>query len=161
MPLKNKLYRLALRLLHNHEEAQDVVQETLIRLWARCNSLATVADAETLGMTVCHNLALDLLGKAGRDNEELGTEQESIATDEAYSPSGHAESNDRRAILRQAINHLPERQRAIVQLRDIEGKSYKEIATILALTEQQIKVTLFRARQTLKDECKKIEQYGL
>ena len=161
MPLKNKLYRLALRLLHNHEEAQDVTQETLIRLWTRRDNLATPADAETFGLTICHNLALDTLAKAGRDNEEINSQQDLIASDDAETPSSHAETNDRRNILQQAINRLPQRQQTIVQLRDIEGKSYKEIATILTLTEQQVKVTLFRARQTLKEECKKIEHYGL
>lgn len=59
------------------------------------------------------------------------------------------------------INELPEKQRTIVQLRDIEGKSYKEIADVLQLTEEQVKVNLFRARQRIKLKYSEIDNYGL
>ena len=59
------------------------------------------------------------------------------------------------------INELPEKQRSIVQLRDIEGKSYKEIAEVLGLTEEQVKVNLFRARQRIKTKYNEINNYGL
>jgi RNA polymerase sigma-70 factor (ECF subfamily) len=59
------------------------------------------------------------------------------------------------------INELPERQRLMVQLRDIEGKNYKEIATALGLTEDQVKVNLFRARQKIKERYLQIDEYGL
>jgi RNA polymerase sigma-70 factor (ECF subfamily) len=59
------------------------------------------------------------------------------------------------------INELPERQRLMVQLRDIEGKNYKEIATALGLTEDQVKVNLFRARQKIKEQYLQIDEYGL
>lgn len=59
------------------------------------------------------------------------------------------------------MNDLPEKQRSIMQLRDIEGKSYKEIATLLKLTEEQVKVNLFRARQKVKQWFTNIDNYGL
>lgn len=54
-----------------------------------------------------------------------------------------------------------EKQRLIMQLRDIEGESYKEIAKILNLTEEQVKVNLFRARQKVKQRYLEIDEYGL
>jgi len=56
---------------------------------------------------------------------------------------------------------LPEKQRTCMQLRDVEGKSYKEIAAVMDITEQQVKVNIFRARQSIKQEYLKQEQYGL
>ena len=63
--------------------------------------------------------------------------------------------------MRQLVDSLPEKQRSCVQLRDFEGKPYKEIADILGITEQQVKVNIFRARQTIKQRFKQIDDYGL
>jgi RNA polymerase sigma-70 factor (ECF subfamily) len=63
--------------------------------------------------------------------------------------------------VRMLINQLPEKQRTCMQLRDVEGKPYKEIASILNMTEQQVKINIFRARQTIKEEYLKQEKYGL
>jgi len=68
---------------------------------------------------------------------------------------------ERMAIIHRLINELPEKQRLIMQLRDIEGESYKEIADVLHLTEEQVKVNLFRARQKVKQRYTEIEGYGL
>jgi RNA polymerase sigma-70 factor (ECF subfamily) len=69
--------------------------------------------------------------------------------------------NERLRLVHRLINELPERQRLMVQLRDIEGKNYKEIATALGLTEDQVKVNLFRARQKIKEQYLQIDEYGL
>jgi len=150
MPLKNKLYRLALRILHNHEEAQDITQETLIRLWQRRDSLPTPLDAEKLGLTMCHNLSLDALERAGRQNITIDTENEDSLADSAQTPLEQLTAQDQHDQVLEIIKKLPPRQQTIIQLREIEGKSYKEIAEIMQLSEEQIKVNLFRARQCLK-----------
>ena len=69
--------------------------------------------------------------------------------------------NDRRTWVMQLFRQLPEKQKTVMQLRDIEGKSYKEIAQVLGITEEQVKVTLFRARQRIRQAFEKIENYGL
>ena len=154
MPLKNKLYRLALRILHDHEEAQDITQETLIRLWQRRDALDTPADAEKLGLTVCHNLSLDALSRAGRNNESISADSEDLTPDTAQSPLEQLSADEQRAQIMAMIDQLPPKQRTIIQLREMDGKSYKEIAEIMQLSEEQIKVNLFRARQYLKSRCK-------
>ncbi|MBO4487886.1 MAG: RNA polymerase subunit sigma-70, partial [Bacteroidaceae bacterium] len=78
IPLSNKFYRLALRMVHNDAEAQDITQETLIRLWLRRASLETAADAEALGLTVCLNLAKDALSRAGRNYEQIDNMDENF-----------------------------------------------------------------------------------
>jgi RNA polymerase sigma-70 factor (ECF subfamily) len=64
-------------------------------------------------------------------------------------------------IIHRLIDGLPEKQRLIMQLRDIEGESYKDIAKVLQLTEEQVKVNLFRARQKVKQRYIEIDEYGL
>ena len=59
------------------------------------------------------------------------------------------------------MNQLPEKQRTCMHLRDVEGKAYKDIATVLGISEQQVKVNIFRARQTIRQQFLQIEQHGL
>ena len=63
--------------------------------------------------------------------------------------------------MRNHVNALPEKQRSCMQLRDFEGKAYKEIAEILGISEEQVKVNIFRARQTVKERFQKYDNYGL
>ena len=80
---------------------------------------------------------------------------------EISGPYDQLVNNERMSIIHRLINELPEKQRLIMQLRDIEGESYKEIAKILNLTEEQVKVNLFRARQKVKQRYLEIDEYGL
>lgn len=161
MPLKNKFYRLALRLLHNDAEAQDITQETLIRLWTRCETLASASDAENLGLTISYNLSRDTLSRAGRNYEQLENIDETLVPESSQNIMDNLVAADRRTFIRKIINNLPIKQKTLVQLRDIEGKSYREIADIMQITEDDVKITLYRARQSLKEVCKHSEAYGL
>lgn len=155
MPLKNRFYRLALRVLQNHMEAQDVTQETLIRLWKRIGTLESASEAEALGVTICQNLSLDTLKRAGRDYQTLDADTDnSIEVEGGTTPLENLTRQERHQMLLNKINALPLRQKNVLQLRDIEGHSYKEIASLLQLSEEQVKVTLFRARQALKQSLK-------
>lgn len=161
MPLKNRIYRLALRIVEDHAEAEDITQETLIRLWGKCGTMASAADAETFGLTVCRNLAIDATRRVGRDHEQIDPQSEQFATPNGESPIEALSHADRHQFLINKINRLPLKQRSVVQLRDIEGKSYREIAAIMDISEEQVKINLFRARQSLKEACKKDKNYGL
>ena len=161
LPLKNELYRLALRITLNHAEAEDVVQETMIRVWNRREQWDTIENIEAFCLTICRNLALDRSKLAERQNASL---DEGIdAADHSYSanPEEQTLQRDRVELVRRLIDQLPEKQRSCMQLRDIEGKSYKEIAEVMGITEQQVKVNIFRARQTIKQKYSETEQYGL
>jgi RNA polymerase sigma-70 factor (ECF subfamily) len=76
-------------------------------------------------------------------------------------PEEKAIQQDRIELVRRLIDGLPEKQRSVMQLRDFEGKSYKEIAAIMNISEEQVKVNIFRARQTIKQKYIQVEQYGL
>jgi RNA polymerase sigma-70 factor (ECF subfamily) len=162
LPLKNKLYRLALRITLNHAEAEDVVQETMMKVWSRREQWEQIESMEAFCMTICRNIALDKNRRAGRDDESLEQgDYEVPTTDANFDPEQQTVQNDRLQIVRQIINSLPEKQRSVMLLRDTEGKSYKEIAAILDISEEQVKVNIFRARQTVRQRFIETENYGL
>ena len=160
LPLKDILYRLALRITLDSAEAEDIVQDTLIRIWNRREQWDEIENIEAFALTICRNLALDRAEKQENNHLELD-EQRMERPDQAPPPLDPAQQHDRIKLVRQLVDSLPEKQRSCVQLRDFEGKPYKEIADILGITEQQVKVNIFRARQTIKQRFKQIDDYGL
>ena len=161
LPLKNKLFRLALRITLNREEAEDVVQDTMIKVWNACDRWQELDSIEAYSLTIARNLSLDRIKKMDNQNDSL-EEQTTERLDETSStPSERMIQKDKLDIVRNIINELPEKQRSCLQLRDIEGKSYKEIADILSITEDQVKVNIFRARQTVKQRFQQFDSYGL
>lgn len=160
LPLKDVLYRLALRITLNHEEAQDVVQDTLIKVWNRRDEWSGIESIEAYSLTICRNLSLDRMKNKAMHNESL----DSIpleTPDQGSSPYEQMLQKDRLDLVRRMVNALPEKQRSCMQLRDFEGKSYKEIAAILQISEDQVKVNIFRARQAVKQRYQQIEDHGL
>ncbi|MBP3285444.1 MAG: RNA polymerase sigma factor [Prevotella sp.] len=158
LPLKEKLYRLALRITLNPAEAEDVVQETMIKVWNRRDSWETIDNMEIFCLTVCRNLALDKTRHMGNQTLSLEGEMEPSDNSHHANPEEQAIQRDRIRLVRQLIDQLPEKQRSCMQLRDIEGKSYKDIATVLDITEEQVKINIFRARQTIKEQFKKADK---
>ena len=161
LPLKNELFRLALRITLNHAEAEDVVQETMIKVWNRRNHWDEIESIEAFCLTICRNISLDKVKKAENQNQSLNDEHDAPDRSYASNPEEQAEQRDKILLIRRLINILPEKQRSVMQLRDFEGKSYKEIAEILAISEEQVKVNIFRARQTIKQRFLETENYGL
>lgn len=159
LPLKDKLFRLALRITFDRAEAEDVVQDTMIRVWNKREEWTQFGSIEAYCLTVVKNLAIDRSQKKEAQNVELTPEMEEES--EASGPYDQLINKERMSIIHRLINELPEKQRLIMQLRDIEGESYKEIAKILNLTEEQVKVNLFRARQKVKQRYLEIDEYGL
>lgn len=160
LPLKNKLYRLALRITQNNEDAEDIVQDTLLKIWKRRASWDTIESMESYSMTICRNLSLDVLRKKEHTTAPLSTVMDHESGIQV-APDDNIIQRDKIQLVQNAINRLPEKQRTTMQLRDFEGKSYKEIAEILNISEAQVKVNIFRARQTIKDLFEKIENDGL
>jgi len=160
LPLKNKLFRLALRVTLDSAEAEDVTSDTLIKVWNKREELRGVESIEAYCMTVCRNLALDRHEK--KEAQNLSLEANEIdAADNSFTPDEQLERDEKLRKVHELFNQLPERQRTIMQLRDIEEKSYREIATIMGVSEEVVKVTLFRARQAIRKQYDKIENYGL
>ena len=161
LPLKNELFRLALRITLNRVEAEDVVQETMIKVWNRRDHWDELESIEAFCLTICRNISLDKMKKAENQNQSLEDEHDAPDRSYASNPEEQVMQQDRVLLVRRLIDNLPEKQRSVMQLRDIEGKSYKEIAQILAISEEQVKINIFRARQTIKQKFIETEKYGL
>ena len=163
LPLKNELFRLALRITLNEAEAEDVVQETMIKVWNRRADWGALDSVEAYCLTVCRNLALDKAKRAAGRSESLGEQAGAEPADDSFSadPERVTVLSDTMAIVRRLMDTLPEKQRSAMQLRDIEGKSYKEIADVMGVSQEQVKVSLFRARQAIRQRYIQTEKYGL
>ncbi len=160
LPLKDKLFRLALRITLNREEAEDVVQDTLIKVWNARDRWQQIKSIEAFSLTIARRLSLDRTKKMDNQNGSLEDEQEE-RPDITSNPSEQMIQKDKLDIVKRMIDELPERQRTCLQLRDIEGKTYKKIADIVGITEEQVKANIFRARQTVKQRFQQFDSYGL
>lgn len=161
LPLKNGLFRLALRITLNREEAEDVVQDTMVRVWSRRATWDRIENIQAFCYTICRNLALDRMKSPARRSQPLDTAAGADSYRAADDPTLQTEQRDKIAAVRKVMSTLPEKQRTAMHLRDFEQMSYKEIATILDISEDQVKVNIFRARQTVKKIFSQAEQYGL
>ncbi len=151
LPLKNRLYRLALRITVSHEEAEDIVQDTMLKVWSKRDSWDGMDSIEAYAMTICRNLSLDHMKRRAAQNLSL----DSIPVDRPDSAADPLQQLTRKNSIehiREVMNSLPEKQRTCMQLRDFEGKTYKETAAILGITEEQVKINIFRARKTIKEK---------
>ena len=157
LPLKNQLYRLALRITMNREDAEDIVQETLIKVWNKREEWNKIDSVEAYTLAICRNLSIDHVRLRRTDSSTDVEEVRQLQTN----PFEQILQRDKIQVVRELIDTLPEKQKTAIQLRDFEGKSYKEIALVMGITEEQVKVNIFRARQTVKSKYEKIEEYGL
>ena len=161
LPLKDELFRLALRITLNRAEAEDVVQETMLKVWNRREQWAELDSIEAFCLTICRNLALDKMKRMDNQSQTLDDSHDPPDLSYGANPEEQAMQQDRIQLIRRLIDQLPEKQRVCMQLREFEGKSYKEIAQIMEISEELVKVSIFRARQTLRQRYIKSEQYGL
>ena len=155
LPLKNELYRMALRITMNAADAEDVVQETMMKVWNRRDQWNQIESIEAFCLTICRNLSLDKVRRMDNQTQSLDAAYDPKDQGVASNPEEQAIQSDHVRLVRQMINLLPEKQRSCMQLRDMEGKSYKDIATVLDITEEQVKVNIFRARQTIREKFKR------
>jgi len=160
LPAKNKLFRFAFRLLGSSEEAKDVVQEVFIKVWNGRDQMSEIENMEAWCMRITKNLSLDRLrSRKHRTTESL---DESFNTQhDAMTPYETTEMGESINKINQWISALPEKQRQVIHLRDIEGYSYNEICDILELDMNQVKISLFRARNAVKEKFLKVNAYGL
>ena len=161
---ESKIYNLALRYLGNREDAMDASQEVFLRVFRFLPGFQEESGFSTWIYRIGVNVCKDMLTKRSRRNEqsiEIGDEEEESRTaeiaDQRYDPEQMMENRELKAVLADAISELPEQQREMIVLRDIQGLSYEEIATVLSLEAGTVKSRLSRARENLR---KKLLQNG-
>lgn len=140
LPLKNKLFRVALQITLDRAEAEDIVQETMMRVWSKRDEWQQWESVEAYCLTVAKNLAIDRSERKVAQTVELLPEMEQMP--DTLSPHDKLVSKERLSLVRKLIEALPAKQRQIMMLRDVEARSYKEIAELLRITEEQVKVNL-------------------
>ncbi len=149
---KNRLYRLALAILNHTAEAEDTVEDTLIKVWEenRQHPEKEIADLAAYLTIVCRNLALD---RAAHNARQLSLHDSlpDVADEAPAQNEARTDLQRRYDKTLSLIHNLREPQRSCLILRDVEGLSYQEIASTLQLTEGQVKINIHRARQAVRE----------
>ncbi len=154
MPYSSRLYRMAYRLMGNREEAEDIVQEVYVKLWGLRNELQNYNSIEALSIRITRNLCLDQLRRRKVDQDAMKAQQmkEGGYTD---TPADKLERKEEAEVLQALISALPEPQRSMVHLRHLEGKEYEEIAEMVNMNVNAIRVSLSRARKQMREMLEK------
>jgi len=158
MPFRDKLYRMAKRLLVSREEAEDATQEVLLKLWTKSESMSNYRSVEAFAMTMTKNFCLDRLKSKQAGNLKL---VHSNYQDENTSVQKRIEAKDSVNWVEKIMNELPEQQKMVLQLRDIEDYDYDEIAEMLDMKPTAIRVTLSRARKAVREKLMEKHNYGI
>ena len=158
LPFKDKVFRLAKRLLVSTDEAEDATQELYLKLWTNKSKLGEYKNVEAFAMTMTKNYCLDQLKSKRSNNLTL---VHSNYKDNNISLERSVEVNDSVSKVHEFIEKLPEKQKLIIQLRDIENYDYDEIGKILDLQPTAVRVALSRARKTIREQLIKQHNYGI
>ena len=153
-PFKDKLFRIAKRMLVSVEEAEDATQEVFYKLLK--TDVKAIKNVEAMAVTMTKNYCLDQLKSKRSGNVKL------VHTNYTDSSSLEKQIVDKDSFskIEIIINSLPEQQRLIVQLREIEEYEFSEIAKIVDMNETAIRVSLSRARKIIKEKFEEINNYG-
>ncbi len=158
MPFKDKVFRLAKRLLVSKEEAEDATQEILLKLWNNQDKMESYKNVEAFSMTMTKNFCLDRLKSKQAQNLKI---VHSNYQDNNTSLQSQLETNDSIDWFSKIIETLPEQQKIILQLRDIEQYEFEEIAEMLEMNQTAIRVALSRARKSIREQLTKTHKYGI
>ncbi|WP_299334379.1 sigma-70 family RNA polymerase sigma factor [uncultured Psychroserpens sp.] len=158
MPFKDKVFRLAKRLLVSTEEAEDATQEILLRLWKNKAKIAEYKNVEAFSMTMTKNFCLDRLKSKQAQNLKI---VHSNYQDNNTALQKQVENKDSVDWVSRIIEELPEQQKIILQLRDIEDYDFDEIAKVVDMNPTAIRVALSRARKTIREKLTNTHRYGI
>lgn len=156
-PYKNKMFRYAFSIVGNRFEAEDVVQEAMIKVWKKMEKFSEIDNKEAWVITIVRNLAIDKI-RAKKKKQTSDINEYFHISDNAPSPDIQLEQKDAVLKVTEIMGSLQETQREIITLRDIEGYTYQEIADIMDLKVDQVKVYLFRARKILREKLAPIRK---
>ena len=150
MPYSDRMYRTAFRLMGNREEAEDVVREVYLKLWGMRAELPRYKSVEALSIRITRNLCLDQLRRRKVSQEAFKSEQ-LMEEARGVSPGEELEKKEDVALLHRLIGALPEPQRTLVQMRHLDGRDYEEIAEMVNMKVNAIRVSISRARKEMRN----------
>ncbi len=155
--MQSAFYRTARRLLKSNGDAQDVVQEVVVKMWTNRKQITHYDNLETYGLRIVRNKCLDLLRSSRYRNTESNHDLE-IATD--LSPHKKLDDTEQIKLIDAILEKLPVDEQMIIELRSLEQKSITEIAEIVGITENNVRVKLSRTRKKIKEQFDKQLNYG-
>lgn len=158
MPIKDKLFRMAKRLLVSREEAEDATQEVLLKLWRNNAKMGNYKSVEAFAMTMTKNFCLDRLKSKQAGNLSL---VHSNYGDDKTSLQTQVEAIDSVDWVKRIMEDLPEQQKMVLQLRDVEEYDFDEIGEMLDMKPTAVRVTLSRARKTVRERLMQKHSYGI
>lgn len=144
------LYRFILKMIKDPDDASDIVQNAFMKLWENLDKVDS-NKAKSWLFTTARNGMLNQIAR--------GKKIESMESNHFNEPYATNDNFELKELIDKSLNQLPELQKSIILLRDLEGYDYKEIGDILGLNESQVKVYLFRGRQKIKEALKNIIVY--
>lgn len=161
LPHRDRLYRLALSMALQPADAEDVVQDTMLRAWERKAEWTQIANMQAWLIQICKHLVLDRKKRADAQMQPLVdtgglTSASGSAATSGPNPQTQLEASESMALLTRLISELPPPQPELVRLRDIEGLSYQDIAQQTGLTDAQVRVYLHRARAALQERYQRL-----
>ncbi len=157
LPCQTKLYRLAFKLTGNTQDAEDMVQETYLRLWRQRNSIIELNNPAAFCMTTLKNVCFDNFRRKNPDENDSPPEE--LPIDDGHDLAHDMEMLDNAEKIKMLIERLPEPQKSIIRMRDICDLQYDEIETATGLTEGNIRVLLSRARKKIREQFNQIMNY--
>lgn len=150
VPMNPKLFRYAYRFLENRDEAQDAVQEVFVKLWRMRDSMEGIKNIEAFAIRVTRNYCLDRI----KTRHTVSLDVNDYFKDrlsESRDPHEELETSDTMKELGRMMHDLPEPQRSVIRMRDVEGYSNEEVGEILGLTDGNVRVLLSRARKKIRE----------
>ncbi len=157
LPIKDKLFRLAKRLLVSSDEAEDAVQEVFLKLWKGKEKMKEYKNPEAFAFTMVKNYCLDRLKSKQAGNLKIVHSNYKNQDDIERTVEAH-EGVD---LVFKIMESLPEKQKMVLQLRDVEQLDFSEISEILGMNLTAIRVTLSRARKAVREQLIKQYNYGI
>jgi RNA polymerase sigma-70 factor (ECF subfamily) len=156
LPMKDKLYRFALSFLKDIQEAEDAVQDVMAGVWARRAEWPQWNNIPAYCMTATRNNCLDRLRR--RRIVAVEPEKASLIASSDNNPYEQVARKEMVQRIRRCMDTLPPNQQQVIRLREMEGFSYNEIAEVLDMTLDQVKINLFRGRNAIKKTITKEEE---
>ena len=159
LPISSKLLRFARQILQDEEEAKDVLQDIFLKLWQKREELVKVKNVEAFAIRMTRNRCLDLI--RSRRTIPMEVVKNNYKMEEDCSDTDHLENAEMAGLVKRIIAGLPDLQRTVIHLRDVEQLEYEEIAEVTEMNVNTIRVNLSRARKKVRDEILKIQNYGI
>ena len=150
LPLSRRLYTVAWRMTGNQQDAEDIVQDCYIKLWNKRDALSHVINIEAYAVTLVKHLCYDA------HNEKHGTTDTVLWDNETRGTENITEQKDVLAHVRKMIDNLPDQQKMVMTMREIDDCSYEEIEETTGLSAVNVRVLLSRARKSIREQFKEL-----